>query len=249
MKALKVKVLKNAPLSLRTYVMELSAPDIAHSVKPGQFVMLKVSHTNDPIGRRAFAVGDVRGDNLFIFYDVVGRGTYLLSSLPEGSHIELFGPLGKRTFQLSGDKHLLIGGGIGIAGLTLLGKELRKEGKKVFFVYGGRGKEHLGLKSWLKEENFEHVIFTEDGSEGRKGLVTEAVKEFDRSWTVSACGPKGMLKALKNLIEPSRLYLSLESRMACGWGVCLGCVVKGTQGNYLRVCYEGPVFRADEVCL
>ncbi len=249
MKDIKGKVLENIPISSRTYMMRVLAPQIAPYVRPGQFVMVKVSHTKDPIGRRAFAIADIKEDSLFIFYDVVGRGTELLSSLPRGSQVDILGPLGKGLFNLDGDKHLLVGGGIGLAGLTLLGKELRKAGKKVFFLYGARSKEHISMENWLKEEGFDYAIYTEDGSYGKKGLITDALSDFDSSWVVSACGPKGMLKALKKLIDPNRLYLSLESRMACGWGVCLGCVVKNKEGHYVRVCYEGPVFRADEVIL
>jgi len=249
MRDTKGKVLQNLPISPRTYMMQVLAPQITPYIKAGHFVMIKVSHTKDPIGRRAFAVADIKKESLFIFYDVVGRGTELLSGFSQGSEVDILGPLGKGLFNLEGDKHLLIGGGIGLAGLTLLGKELRKAGKTVFFLYGARSKEQVSMESWLKEEGFDYLIYTQDGSYGKKGLITDALSDFDSSWVVSACGPKGMLKALKNLVDPSRLYLSLESRMACGWGVCLGCVVKNKEGKYVRVCYEGPVFRGDEVSL
>ncbi|MGB9874432.1 MAG: dihydroorotate dehydrogenase electron transfer subunit, partial [Hydrogenobacter sp.] len=80
MKDTKGKVLENLPISPRTYMMQVLAPQIAPYVRAGHFVMIKVSHTKDPIGRRAFAVADIKEDSLFIFYDVVGRGTELLSS-------------------------------------------------------------------------------------------------------------------------------------------------------------------------
>ncbi|MCX8076018.1 MAG: dihydroorotate dehydrogenase electron transfer subunit [Aquificaceae bacterium] len=238
-------VLENKPLSKRLYLMVVDAPDIGEKVKAGQFVMLKVSEGLDPMGRRAFAVADVRDSSLLIFYELVGRGTFLLSRLKGGEGISLFGPLGKGLFNLEGNKHLLLGGGVGLAGLTLLGKKLRDEGKKVLFVYGGRTEEHLGMEGWLWEEGFEYILYTEDGSKGRKGLITEALKEFDTSWKVHACGPKGMLRTLKSMKTGHDMYFSFESRMACGWGVCLGCVVKTAEG-YKRVCYEGPVFRAEE---
>ncbi|SHK36447.1 dihydroorotate dehydrogenase electron transfer subunit [Thermocrinis minervae] len=239
------RVLKNRHISGRLYLLELSCPGM-ETPKAGQFLMLKVSKSLDPMGRRAFAVADLREDRLLIFYDVYGRGTYLLSQVREGESLEVFGPLGKGLFNKDGEKHLLIGGGVGLAGLTLLAKELRSEGKRVFIAYGGRTKEHLGMEEWLKEEGFEYELFTEDGSLGRKGKVVEVLKDFDSSWIVHACGPKAMLKALQR-IEGYRIYLSLESRMACGWGVCLGCVVKERNGSYVRVCYEGPVFDANRV--
>jgi len=246
MKDLLCKVVENRNVRGRLFLLELHAPEIAKSVKAGQFVMLRVSKSLDPMGRRAFAVADVRGENILIFYDLLGRGTRLLSKIKEGEEIWTFGPLGKGLFPQEGERHLLLGGGVGLAGLSLLGKELRAKGKKVVFVYAGRSEEHLGMEEWLKEEGFEYILYTEDGSKGRKGLITEVLKDFDSSWIVHACGPKGMLRALKNLNSGHRMYFSLESRMACGWGVCLGCVVKTPEG-YKRVCYEGPVFPAEEV--
>ncbi len=246
MKDLLCMVVENRNVRGRLYLLKLHAPEIAKSVKAGQFVTIRVSKSLDPMGRRAFAVADVRGENILIFYDLLGRGTRLLSEAKEGERIWTFGPLGKGLFPEEGEKHLLLGGGVGLAGLSLLGKELRAKGKKVIFVYAGRSEEHLGMEDWLKEEGFEYILYTEDGSKGRKGLITEVLKDFDSSWIVHACGPKGMLRALKNLNSGHRTYFSLESRMACGWGVCLGCVVKTSEG-YKRVCYEGPVLPAEEV--
>ncbi|MDW8294044.1 MAG: dihydroorotate dehydrogenase electron transfer subunit [Aquificaceae bacterium] len=239
-------VVENRHISGRLYLLKLHAPELAKETKAGQFVMVKVSGSLEPLGRRAFAVADKEGESILIFYDLVGRGTLFMSELREGEVIQVLGPLGKGLFFYEGQKHLLLGGGVGLAGLTLLGKELRDIGKRVVFAYGGRSAEHLGMEFWLKEKGFEYLLYTEDGSKGRKGLITEVLKEFDSSWVVHACGPKGMLRALKNHKSGHRMYFSLESRMACGWGVCLGCVV-GTQGGYRRVCYEGPVFPAEEV--
>ncbi len=240
---------ENHHLSGRLWLMRFHAPDMAQNVRGGHFIMLEVSKTYDPMGRRAFAVGDVRGGDILIFYDVVGRGTNLMSKMQKGDKVRVLGPLGKRLFSYEGDKHLLIGGGVGLAGLSLYGKELKNLGKEVVFIYGARSAEHLGMIDWLKEEGFDYILFTDDGSAGRKGLVTEVLKEFDSSWTVSACGPKPMLKAIKDISRETghRVYMSLEERMACGWGVCLGCVIRDPEGRYKRVCYEGPVFEADEV--
>ena len=246
---IKARVVRNQFLGGRLYLMEVHAPEIAKRAKGGQFVMVKGWNSLEPMGRRAFAIGDVRGENVLIFYDLIGRGTYLMSTLREGDEISVFGPLGNGLFDHEGERHLLLGGGVGLAGLSLFGKELRAMGKKVVFVYAGRNKEHLGMEGWLKEEGFDYILYTEDGSKGRKGLITEVLREFDTSWKVSACGPKGMLKALKSLKSGHSMQFSLEARMACGWGVCLGCVVRNSQGKYVRVCYEGPVFDAQEVTL
>ncbi len=241
------EVKENAFISGRLWYMRLSAEPLAKSVRGGQFVMVEVSPTYDPMGRRAFAVADVRGEEILIFYEVVGRGTALLTRMRD--RVRLLGPLGRGLFPGEGEKHLLVGGGVGLAGLTLYGKELREKGKEVVFIYGARSAEHLGMRSWLEEEGFHHILLTEDGSAGRRGLVTDAIAEFDSSWVISACGPRAMLRAVAERFPDRQVYLSLESRMACGWGVCLGCVVRNAEGDYVRVCYEGPVFRAGEVAL
>lgn len=248
MKDIVGKIKRNDHLAGRLYLLEIIAPDIAKEVKAGQFVMLRVSKSLDPMGRRAFAVADVKDGKILLFYDLVGRGTSLLSGLREGDEVQVLGPLGKGLFPYDGERHLLLGGGVGLAGLTLFGKELRRKGKRVFFVYGGRSEGHLGMENWLKEEGFEYILYTEDGSKGKKGLIVDVLKDFDTSWIVHACGPKAMLKALKSMETGHKMYFSLESRMACGWGVCLGCVTQTKEG-YKRVCYEGPVFSSEEVIL
>lgn len=240
------RILENRHLKGRLHLLQIHAPEIAGNVRAGQFLMLRVSPTLDPVGRRAFAVADVIRDRLLLFYELVGRGTRLLSRMREGEDIAVLGPLGKGLFPQEGEKHLLLGGGVGLAGLTLLGKELRAGGKRVVFVYAGRSAEHLGMEDWLRKEGFEYITYTEDGSKGRRGLITEVLREFDTSWMVHACGPEGMLRALKNMNTGHRMFFSLESRMACGWGVCLGCVIKTPEG-YRRVCHEGPVFPAQGV--
>ncbi len=242
-------VLENRFVSGRLWQLHLHAPPLTDTVRGGQFLMIEVSPTYDPLGRRAFAVADVRGENLLVFYEVVGRGTRLMTRLRTGDRVKVLGPLGRGLFPSEGDRHLLIGGGVGLAGLTLHGKQLKSRGKEVIFLYGARSAEHLGMEGWLREEGFDYILFTEDGSRGRKGLVIDALREFDGSWVVSACGPKPMLRALVERFPDRKLYLSLENTMGCGWGVCLGCVVRSGQGDYVRVCYEGPVFRAGEVIL
>ncbi len=244
-----LEVIENRRISGKLWLLRLDYDRPGHEIKGGHFFMLRVSESYDPMGRRAFAVGDVRDGELWFFYDVVGRGTSLLSGLGKGDRVKAFGPLGRRLFSHEGEKHLLVGGGVGLAGLTLFARELRGMGKEVVFIYGGRRAEHLGMTEWLDEEGFDYIACTEDGSKGRKGLVTDFLSDFDDSWSVSACGPKGMLKAIAKRLQGRPLQLSLEERMACGWGACLGCVVRDTEGRYRRVCWEGPVFDALEVLL
>ena len=248
MKDVLCRVIKNAKVGAYTYLMELEFP-YAEEIKPGQFVMIRAWDRLDPLGRRAFAVADKEKDRISIYYDVVGKGTRLMAGLREGDSLSVLGPLGKGLFPLEGEKHLLLGGGIGMAGLSLLAKELKKLGKEVFVCYGARSSKNLAMKPWLEEREIPHRIFTDDGSEGEKGSPLDCLKDFGRDWIVHACGPTGMLKALQKLSQDRRVYLSLEAPMACGWGVCLGCVVKSSEGKFVRVCQEGPVFSAEEVVL
>jgi dihydroorotate dehydrogenase electron transfer subunit len=249
MRDLTFEVVGNTHILGKLWLLRVRSDGIGSLVKGGHFFMLEVSGSYDPMGRRAFAVGDLRGNELWFFYDVVGRGTELLSKLEKGDRLRGFGPLGKRLYSHEGERHLLIGGGVGLAGLTLFAKELMSEGKEVFIIYGGRTANHLGMLDWIKDHGFDFLAVTEDGSAGKKGLVTDFLSDFDESWTVSACGPKGMLRALIKTLPNHRLQISLEERMACGWGVCLGCVVPSHLGAYMRVCWEGPVFDAKEVRL
>ncbi|ADC89272.1 Dihydroorotate dehydrogenase, electron transfer subunit, iron-sulphur cluster binding domain protein [Thermocrinis albus DSM 14484] len=249
MKDLQLKVLRNEPLSHNTWLMELEGGPVVDLLKPGHFVMMRSWKSLDPLGRRAFAVADATESSFTIMYQVVGRATALLSQVREGEEVSVLAPLGKGLFSTEGDKHLLVGGGIGMAGLTFLGKKLIRMGKEVLVAYGARTKRELALLHWLKREGFEVLLYTEDGSEGKKGSVVDVLDYVDSTWTVHACGPVGMLRAIKNRSAGRRVFLSLEARMACGWGVCLGCVVGKEKGGYARVCYEGPVFEASEVVL
>ncbi len=248
MKDLVCKVIKNQKVGPYTYLMELEFP-YTEELKPGHFLMIRAWDGLDPLSRRAFAVADKRKNSVSIYYDVVGRGTGLMAKLKEGDSIRVLGPLGKKLFPMEGQKHLLLGGGIGLSGLSLLARELKNLGKDVFVCYGARNSEGLSMKGWLEESGLSYRIFTDDGSEGEKGSVLNALKDFGKDWVVHACGPMGMLKALQRMSEGRKVYLSLEAPMACGWGVCLGCVVRSKEGKFLRVCFDGPVFEAGEVML
>ncbi|WP_461832179.1 dihydroorotate dehydrogenase electron transfer subunit [Aquifex sp.] len=244
------EILENTYISGRLYKLVIRVPDkIIEKIQPGHFAMVKPSDTYDPMGRRALAVADIDEHRLIFYYEVFGKGTALLSKRKVGEKIRVLLPLGKRLFNFEGDKHLLVGGGVGLAGLTLLAKKLRDMGKKVFIAYGGRNKEHIGMIEWLEREEIPYEVFTDDGSFGKKGYVTEILREFPKDWVVHACGPKPMLKTIKRMRTGHKVYFSLEERMACGWGVCLGCVVKTAGGTFKRVCIEGPVMPMEEVVI
>ena len=250
-------IIENRFISGLTWLLRVKAPEISRNVKPAQFVMVKGTEdfSYDPLMRRAFAVADVVDDELLIYYDVYGKGTKAITERKKGEKIRILGALGKRLFPEDYDYYLLVGGGIGFAGLSLLMKDLRKKGKPFKAIYGVRRKEQLSMLEWIKENGFEGdvIVYTEDGSFGEKGLVTRDLKKLateNKNTVLAVCGPKGMMKAVADIAKEINVpaYLSLESKMACGFGICIGCVVKNTKINtYQRVCYEGPVFKADEI--
>lgn len=234
-----VEILENKIVSEGIYLMSLKT-----TLKgvPGQFYMLKVGNL-DPLLPRPISIYDV-GENVISFlYQVVGKGTGIMAEKKPGEMIEILGPLGN-GFTFEGEKVAVVGGGIGIAPLLYLCKKLKSVNKRVEVFLGYRTKPYL-------TEEFEKVadkvhIATEDGSVGHKGYVTEIIgRDFD---TLYSCGPNLMMKSLKSLNICDREYYSLEARMACGIGACLGCSIKTVNGMK-RVCHEGPIFSKDEVIL
>lgn len=249
------KILENRYISGKTYLLKLQAPDIAKNTKSGQFVMVKptLEDCYDPLLRRAFAIADVEDDTITLFYDVYGKGTSYLTTRNKGEYLKVLGPLGNNLFPEEYDNYIIVGGGIGFAGLSLFIKEIKRKGKKYTALYGARKKEDLSMIEWIEENQVEVIYYTDDGSFGKKGLVTqdlEKIIEDNPEAPLLVCGPKGMMKAVSKIaVSKNRpCYLSLESRMACGIGICVGCVVKDkNKDTYVRVCYEGPVFEAKEI--
>lgn len=224
---------------------------------PGQFVHLRVpgeTGMNAPVLRRPISIcsADPVHQELTLIYRVVGLGTELLSRSRTGMKIDVFGPLG-HGFPVDalpeGGRALMIGGGVGVPPLFGLSQALLDRGVQVRHILGFRSEKDIFYGHAFAALG-ETVILTEDGSNGRKGLVTDALGEapFDAAF---ACGPLPMLKALQDRITDQPLYLSLEQRMGCGIGACLACAVHTTDPadakGYRRVCCDGPVFRSGEV--
>ncbi len=201
--------------------------------------------------------GSFSGHGVEFLYNVVGRGTALLAGRSEGEAISVLGPLGRGFCAPDGDEAsrvVMVGGGMGIVPFYLLGAAL--EGIGGVFLYGARARAEAGLSADFKGLGCGVKVSTEDGSAGRKGLVTDLlVDEIKANSIVCACGPPGMLRAVAATAREAgaRCYVSLEKTMACGIGVCLGCAVKtgaghGGRGNgYRMVCSDGPVFDAAEI--
>lgn len=224
------------------------------SYDPGQFVMLEIPGP-DTFLRRPFSICRLCEGVVEICYKVVGKGTAQMTEMKAGSKTSVLGPLGKGFRVPSsefGVRNLLVAGGYGVAPLLGLAEKLSSA---ISLFYGAKTKDDLLYIDEFKKLGVELHIATEDGSMGEKGIVTDVLEKFllttddRRLTTIYACGPHGMLNAVKRLhaCTPARLHvqLSLESHMACGTGVCAGCVVMNAKGEYVRVCKEGPVFDAE----
>lgn len=225
--------------------------------QPGQFAMLGLPTCGDPLLRRPFSLAAISHQEgrpvVELLVKEVGRVTAALRRLPPGSPLQLLAPLG-RGFDLAavGSYPALVAGGIGLPPVLFAAQELAARGIRFDFFFGAAtGSELLLLERLRQLVTGELVLSTDDGSVGEKGLVTEALtRRLGRGYSgMLACGPSPMLRALACLARARALVaeLSLEEPMACGLGVCLGCVVKLASGAYVPSCQEGPVFFASEL--
>lgn len=208
---------------------------------PGQFYMVKGWDGLDPFLPRPFSISDLESRKLKLLYEVKGSGTVIISKLKKGDSLSLLGPLGN-SFELKEEgKIALISGGIGIAPMLYLAKHLSGQ----VDIYSGF-RDNAYFLNQIKPYVDNSFISTEDGSTGYKGFITELFKpeEYDLVYT---CGPIPMMNAVLELCENKvPVYVSMESRMACGIGACLGCTIETTRGME-RVCKEGPVFKGEEL--
>jgi len=235
----------------------LKAPEVAAAALPGQFVMLRVSENMDPLLARPFGISSLPSrTSIELIYRVAGRGTALLTLREEGHALNLLGPLGN-GFPLpdKGATPVLVAGGSGFPPLHFL--SLRAGAHAHFFI-GARNRECLPpaavLKS-LKEHTARVHVATEDGSSGQRGMSTDILNAFltkmekKTRLALYACGPHAMLAAVSRIaaLHSIPCSVSLEERMACGLGACMGCSVGMKAGGYKRVCKEGPVFDSREI--
>jgi dihydroorotate dehydrogenase electron transfer subunit len=253
----KATILEHTPVGRGYYRLVLKAPDAAAAAVPGQFVMLRVSENRDPLLARPFGISSVpTRSSIEIVYRVAGRGTNLLTAMEPGHSLGMLAPLGKGfPMPEKSEVPVLVGGGSGFPPLHFLAQRLHS---RAHFFIGSRNKECLPPASIIK--SFREVtvrvhIATEDGSFGVKGLSTDILNAFLTSMekkshlVVYACGPHAMLAAVSRIAAEHsvRCYASLEERMACGLGACMGCSIPQKNGGYKRACREGPVFDSRDI--
>ena len=259
-KQIKAKLIEKIKLNDEIYRFKVRAPEIVRTAQPGNFVEIRVSDSIEPFLRRPISIYNIEKEEeiLEFIFQVKGKGTKILSEKKQGDLIDLIGPLGLGTFEYEKYNNIaVIGGGIGVFPLYELSKRAKNAGKKVNIYVGFKNKNSVVLENEFKNVSEDLIMTTDDGSYAKKGFAIEFLKkdlEIKQIDCIYACGPLPMLKAIKKLaIEKNILcQISLEEKMACGLGVCLGCAVKtanSTKENpeYIHVCKNGPVFKAEEV--
>lgn len=254
MQDVSAQLLSIRPLAQGYSVLTLEAPAIAAEARPGQFVHVRIPTLAESRLRRPFSIydADPATGRLFVLYKVVGFGTRHLAALPEGTVLQVLGPIGS-PFPLEPEGiPYLVGGGYGVAPLWFLATRLPRRG--ILFV-GGRTAADILETDRFRAAGWEVRVATQDGSQGVKGLVTEpldaALAENPQA-ELYACGPDGMLRAVgeRAIRHGIRGWLSLDKHMVCGVGACLACVqkVRTAEGERLaRVCVDGPVFEARDI--
>jgi dihydroorotate dehydrogenase electron transfer subunit len=252
----KAEIVRSEKLTGDIYRFSVKAPDIAADSRPGQFIMVQVGKGLDPLLRRPFSIHQVAGGGLVqILFKVIGKGTQTLASLQPGEHLNILGPLGRGFVLDNAHEHYLAGGGIGIAPLLFLAKQLLKktEPSTIRVFLGARtGDEIATLADDFANMGLMVLSSTEDGSLGKTGLVTDLMTPLQNINTVMVygCGPYPMLRAVNNVCREKNwnCQVSLETIMACGIGACLGCaVLRADMNGYVHVCKDGPVFDAGDV--
>jgi len=263
---MQVTVTRNENVFKDYYLLEVRGKGLGGRVSPGQFFMIKVGYGTDPLLRRPISLHKiVSKDTVRLLYKEVGRGTGLMSRMVPGDTMDVVGPLGNGFSVPGHTTHaMLVAGGIGVAPLLGLAERLRHEHPSMSvaaFIGGRSGDDVLGTAEF-RRFGIKTYISTEDGSLPRKGRITDSLEEYitkyakhgTKGWTIYTCGPKPMMMGVAAIasMHGIKCYASLESRMACGVGACVGCVTSIVDrehggSTYKLVCKDGPVFDTEEV--
>jgi dihydroorotate dehydrogenase electron transfer subunit len=264
------RVLEHVRLADRTFRVRLDCPDVAAAIRPGQFVMLRLPDTSDPLLGRPFALYDTvledggKPVGLDVVYLVVGKMTGKLTGVAVGESLDVWGPLGRPFLDVgSPDRVALVAGGIGQTPFLAHTRELlgtrgyggdapRRRTAKVSLYYGVRTASLAAGVEDFRAAGAEVHLASDDGSLGLKGFVTQLLESHGKTGPLVGCGPEPMLHALMRLAARWGVpcQVSLETPMACGVGICFSCVtkVKTADGwDYKRVCVDGPAFDAEQL--
>ena len=239
MKSGKWHILSNEMIAERVYRMVLQGD--TEGILPGQFVEIAVPGY---YLRRPISVSDVENDRLTIIYKTVGQGTAVMAQMQPYEDLDILTCLGNGyDLAKAGEDVLLIGGGVGVPPLIYLAKQLRAQGKNVHVVIGFNTKNEVFGENVFAAMGCAVEVCIMDGSYGKRGVVTDAIEKPVPFYY--ACGPMPMLRAIAQSVGTNG-QMSMEERMGCGVGVCVGCSIETNEG-IKRVCKEGPVFNAEEI--
>ena len=234
------EIISNTPLTENVFKMVLQG-DTSDITASGQFVNIKLDGL---YLRRPISVCDVEGDKLTIIYKVVGKGTAQMAAM-NGGQLDVLTGLGNGyDLTISGDRPVLLGGGVGVPPMYMLAKQLVAQGKTVRVILGFNTASEVFYAEEFKALGCDVTVTTVDGSYGVKGFVTTVLAEMDYTYFYT-CGPEPMLKAVYKTSVTSG-QMSFEKRMGCGFGACMGCSCKTITG-YKRICKEGPVMKKEEI--
>ena len=235
------RIVSNEALTDSVYKMDLSG-DTSAITAAGQFVNIQLS---GKFLRRPISVCDYNDETLTIVYKVVGKGTEQMSAMAPGEALDILTGLGNGyDLTLSGNKPVLLGGGVGVPPMYNLAKKLLAQGKDVTVILGFNTKSEVFYEEEFKALGCNVIVATADGSHGVKGFATTPLAGLDYTYFYT-CGPEPMLKAVYKATNTSG-QMSFEERMGCGFGACMGCSCKTLTG-YKRICKEGPVMKKEEI--
>lgn len=247
----------NETLSDDVFYLGLEPVGKAAGIVPGQFVMLKCAQSFDPFLRRPMSIADYSRDGSYfgLIIKIAGKGTRLLSTLISWDRINVLGPFGKGFgADMAKGKVWIVSGGTGVAPFLGLVENTPAEQAQFTVFIGAKTKDQLLFAARFEENQRRVLLATEDGSSGEKGFVTDLLSQElatnGRPDVILTCGPTPMMRAVAKFAEGSEIACkaSLENRMACGFGACLGCVVKARGADdYFTVCRAGPVFDTREI--
>lgn len=245
-----VSIIENRKVNAKYYKLIFRSPALARSAAPGQFLHIQLGEGLDPFLRRPFSYYRVRQKEVEILYEVLGYGTALLARKRKGDPLQVLGPLG-RPFEskIHKKKRVLIGGGVGVPPLVFLAEKFSAD----YFLVGTKSKKEVLPAKELSRVKAEVLYSTNDGSYGKKGFVTLLLEELIRrsrpsELFIQTCGPNVMMKAVMDIARREGIEgeASVDQPMACGVGVCLGCMVKTPEG-WTPSCTKGPVFSFKDI--
>ena len=245
-----MQVVKQQTIATNIFELTLTGQLVLEMNQPGQFVHLRVSDLMEPLLRRPISISSINKNALefTMIYRADGRGTKLLSEKKQGDQVNVLGPLGN-GFPIdkveTGQKALLVGGGIGVPPLYELSQRLIEKGVQPIHVLGFQSGDVVFYEKQFQQLGETHIV-TADASYGSAGFVTNVLETLKDDFSVYySCGPTPMLAALEKMYPEKEGYLSFEQRMGCGIGACFACVCDTTEkieADYVKVCSDGPVF-------